>query len=39
MKKIIIIISVLFTSYSIGQVTNKLDNTEIEKLKSTTYAK
>lgn len=37
MKKIIIIISVLFTSYSIGQVTNKLDNTEIEKLKKTYF--
>jgi len=33
MKKIIIVISVLFTSYSFAQTNDKLDNTEIKKLK------
>jgi len=33
MKKIIIIISVLFTNYSIAQTTDKLNNAEIENLK------
>jgi len=33
MKKITIIISVLFASYSIAQTIDKLDNTEIENLK------
>jgi len=33
MKKIIIVISVLFTSYSFAQTIEKLDNTEIENLK------
>jgi|GEM_PF-3322855 len=33
MKKIIIVISVLFTSYSIAQTIDKLDNAEIENLK------
>ena len=34
MNKIIILTSVLFTSFTIAQSTNKLDNTEIDQLKT-----